>query len=102
MYRSGFNYLKAGVMLVHLQPEGLQQGELDLFTTDEESRAPAASRGTSQLMGTVDALNRRFGQGAVGIASATRPVGTQTHAGKQERRSPRYTTRADEIPIARA
>ena len=102
MYRSGFNYLKAGVMLVHLQPEGLQQGELDLFGTVEESRAPAASRDTSQLMGTVDALNRRFGRGAVGIASATRPVGAQTHAGKQERRSPRYTTRVDEIPIARA
>jgi DNA polymerase V len=31
MYRPGFNYSKAGVMLVDLQPQGLQQSELDLF-----------------------------------------------------------------------
>ena len=30
-YRPGFNYAKAGVMLVELRPEGQQQGELDLF-----------------------------------------------------------------------
>jgi DNA polymerase V len=31
MYRPGFNYAKAGVMLVDLRPQGQQQGELDLF-----------------------------------------------------------------------
>jgi len=102
MYRPGFNYVKAGVMLVDLQPQGQAQGELDLFTAEEELRAPAARRDTSQLMGTVDALNRRFGRGAIGVASATRMAGGQTHAGKQERRSPRFTTRFDEIPSARA
>ena len=31
MHRAGFNYAKAGVMLVDLQAQGQQQGELDLF-----------------------------------------------------------------------
>ena len=102
MYRPGFNYVKAGVMLVDLHSQGQEQGELDLFTNDEESRAPAASRDPSQLMGAVDALNRRFGRGAISVASATHMVGGKTHAGRQERRSPRYTTRMEEIPVARA
>ena len=31
IYRPGFNYVKAGVMLVDLRPQGRLQGELDLF-----------------------------------------------------------------------
>lgn len=53
-------------------------------------------------MTALDALNRRFGRGVVAVASAARHG---THSGstaKQERRSPRFTTRLDEIPIARA
>jgi len=53
-------------------------------------------------MGAVDALNQRFGRGAVTVASAMHTGGSKTHAGRQERRSPRYTTRLDEIPLVTA
>ena len=99
MYRPGFNYLKAGVMLVDLQPQDQQQGELDLFSTEEVTGSTAASRDSSQLMGAVDALNQRFGRGAVTVASAMHTGGSKTHAGRQKRRSPRYTIRLDEIPL---
>jgi len=102
MYRPGFNYLKAGVMLVDLQPRHLQQGELDLFSSEPEQLSKAVSRDPSQLMAAVDALNRRFGRGAVTVASAMHRMGRKTNAGRQERRSPRYTTRLDEIAVARA
>jgi DNA polymerase V len=99
MYLPGFNYLKAGVMLVDLRPRDQQQGELDLFSTEEATSSTAASRDSLQLMGAVDALNQRFGRGSVTVASAMHTGGSKTHAGRQERRSPRYTTRLDEIPL---
>lgn len=101
MVRPGFNYAKAGVMLVDLRPQGQQQGELDLFGAgDETSGAPGAD--AARLMGAVDALNRRFGRGAVTVASAVHQARNGEHAGRQERRSPRYTTRLEEIVTARA
>jgi DNA polymerase V len=110
MYRPGFNYAKAGVMLVDLQPQGQQQGELDLFGAGEvhgEAAQGEMAQGhpktdASRLMDAVDALNRRFGRGAVTVASAAHHSRHGQHAGKQERRSPRYTTRLAEIPTARA
>ena len=102
MYRSGFNYVKAGVMLVDLQAEGQEQGELDLFTGAGEQEPVASHQDRSRLMGALDALNRRFGRGAVGIASAVHQTAHTSHIARQERRSPRYTTRLDEVPTARA
>jgi DNA polymerase V len=52
-------------------------------------------------MGALDALNRRFGRGAVTASAARQGTGTG-HTAKQARRSPRYTTRLDEIPLVRA
>ena len=101
MYRPGFNYAKAGVMLVELRPEGQQQGELEFFGTGGEDVTPQG-RAPSRLMGAVDALNRRFGRGAVTVASAAHQASNGEHAGRQERRSPRYTTRLEEIVTARA
>jgi DNA polymerase V len=101
MYRPGFNYVKAGVMVVDLQPQGQQQGELDLFGSGDES-VGAAGSGPARLMGAVDALNQRFGRGAVMVASAQHQSRHGQHAARQQRRSPRYTTRLDEIVIARA
>ena len=101
MYRPGFNYAKAGVMLLDLRPQGQQQGELDLFGTLDET-AVAASVESPRLMDAVDTLNRRFGRGAVTVASAQHQIRNGEHAGKQQRRSPRYTTRLDEIVTARA
>ena len=102
MYRPGFNYVKAGVMLVDLMPQGQEQGELDLFSENHQPEASAPKRDRSHLMNALDALNNRFGRGAVTIASASRQAINPGYAARQERRSPRYTTRLDEIPMARA
>jgi DNA polymerase V len=112
LYRPGFNYLKAGVMLVDLQPQDQRQGELDLFgpqglnsgspdPSGAEGQAPQAEV-AGRLMSALDALNRRFGRGAVTVASAAHQVRNGDHGGRQDRRSPRYTTRLDEIVVARA
>ena len=58
--------------------------------------------GWRDLMPTIDALNQRFGRDSVGVASAARIAPRSAHASRQERRSPRYTTRLDEIVTARA
>ncbi len=101
LYRPGFNYTKAGVMLVDLRPEGQQQGELDLAGPGAAAAA-ASGMGNARLMAAVDAMNRRFGRGAVAVASAQHQPGNGDHAAKQQRRSPRYTTRLDEVATARA
>lgn len=102
LVRPGFNYVKAGVMLVDLQPEGQVQQELDLFAGMEDAAAP--KRGRDQLMGALDTLNQRFGKGAVSVASAARleARGGSVAAARQAWRSARYTTRLDEIPTAHA
>jgi DNA polymerase V len=58
--------------------------------------------GRRDLMATLDALNDRFGRGAVGLASAAGKRRRSAHVSRQERRSPRYTTRLDEVVVAKA
>ena len=99
MHRPGFNYAKAGVMLVDLRPQGQQQGELDLLGIGGEAAA-APQVESPRLMDALDTLNRRFGKGAVAIASAQHQRRHDQHAGRQLRRSPRYTTRLAEIATA--
>ena len=104
LYRPGFNYAKAGVMLVDLQSASAPQGTADLFSgltaAEPEPASPVRPRG--DLMAALDTLNQRFGRGAVAVASASRRAGPSAHASRQERRSPRCTTRLDEIATARA
>ena len=59
IYRPGFNYSKAGVMLLDLQDGNLEQGELDL-------EPEALARG--HLMEALDKLNDRYGRGTVVVA----------------------------------
>jgi DNA polymerase V len=101
IYRPDFNYLKAGVMLIDLQPEGREHSAMDLFA-DQDDDESTSDRDRSQLMAALDALNQRFGRGAVNVASAARRSQRSAHGPKQEQRTPRYTTRLDEILTARA
>ena len=98
IHRPGYRYAKAGVVLIDLQSDRADQASLDLFD-DAEEDSPVAGRG---LMATLDAINVRFGRDSVGIASATKRGAQSSHASRQERRSPRYTTRLDEVVVARA
>jgi DNA polymerase V len=53
------------------------------------------------LMAAMDAYNRRWGRGAVVPAKAGTPK-KRDWSTKFEMRSPRYTTRLDEMPVVRA
>lgn len=93
IYKEGFNYAKAGVHLLELQPDSLHQHELDLGE-DQEDR--------STLMATLDRLNHRYGKGTVHIGSAGTASEKRTWGMKQERRTPAYTTKWEDMPIVRA
>jgi DNA polymerase V len=94
IYRPGFKYAKAGVMLLDLQPDTFEQAELGL-----EDDGP---KDWGKLMSTVDRLNSRYGRGTVLNASAGLAGDKRLWSMKQNRRTPRYTTRWEDIPVARA
>ena len=94
IYRPGFMLAKAGVMLLDLQPDTVQQGELDL--QDDE----VLHRG--RLMTALDELNQRYGRGTVLMASAGLAGDRRAWAMKQERRTPGYTTCWADLPVVRA
>lgn len=97
IYRPGFKLAKAGVMLLDLQSDKVQQGELDL---EGDDCAEVADR--SRLMTTLDDLNQRYGRGTVLMASAGLAGDRRAWEMKQERRTPGYTTSQDDMPVARA
>jgi DNA polymerase V len=107
LYRPGFNYAKAGVMLVDLRPAGvMQQGEL-AFSAPLPGGQPGLDDGRARtmLMGALDELNRRFGRDSVRIGSATLASSgsdTRSWSCRKDRQTPRYTTRWDEMPVVRA
>jgi DNA polymerase V len=74
-----YQYKKAGIMLSEISPVSHHQGDL--------LEEPAPAQGT--LMQTLDALNKRFGRGAVKVSTQGAYSGWQM---RQERRSPNYTT----------
>lgn len=53
-------------------------------------------------MFTLDLLNRRHGKRAVHITSAGLDENQLMWSMKQERRTPGYTTRLEDMPVARA
>ncbi len=102
-FRAGFRYAKAGAVLSDLQPIGQEQGELDLFSSLEDTRSAPDPR--TKLMAAMDALNNRFGRDSVRLgstAAASNGSDVAVWATRQERRSPRYTTRWNEMPVVRA
>jgi DNA polymerase V len=89
-YRPGFQYKKAGVMLTGLEQHSARQ--LDLFSSFDESRS-------SRLMAAMDAVNSRYGQDTLRLA-ITSGQGAAASAMRRERKSPGFTTRWNEIPVA--
>lgn len=90
IWKQGPRYSKAGVICEGLVP------------VDEVQMSAFVGRGleaSERLMGAVDELNRRFGRGSVFVASTGV---AKAAAQKSAWRSPRYLSRVDELPIARA
>lgn len=88
IWKDGFAYRKAGVVLLELvRPDAVPR---DLFTV-AAPQAPAA------LMKALDAVNQRFGRGAMtfGMAAPDAPWMM-----RQERKTPRYTSRWSDVPLA--
>ena len=94
IYRPGFQLAKAGVMLIDLQPDSVQQGELAL---EDDGVA-----NTSGLMAALDGLNQRYGRGTVQMASAGLAGERRVWSMKQERRTPGYTTCWADMLVVRA
>ncbi len=96
IYKAGYCYAKAGVMLLDLQDAGRIQTELDL---EGGSLAEKQHERRKRLMVAMDAVNERFGRGALQLGAAGLPHGKHRWQIRQERRSPRYTTHWDELLV---
>ena len=96
IYRGGYGYKKAGVCLYDIRPARPHQ----------ESLFGQGRKEDEDLMAAVDKINRKHGKETIGLAAAgltsgTGPLGRDWTM-KRQKRSPRYTTRWDELPVAYA
>lgn len=90
-YRSGLAYQKAGVMLSGLVPARVRQGELFPLRRDEVR--------SERLMQVCDAINRRWGQGALRVAAELGEAGWRA---RSDYLSPAYTRDWKSLPLAKA
>ncbi|HHQ4710751.1 TPA: DUF4113 domain-containing protein [Aeromonas veronii] len=88
IWRDGYRYQKGGVMLSEFTPKGQQQA--DLF-------APSSAQ-SDALMAVMDQIKAK-GLGRVGFAS--QGTGSPEWMMRQEHLSPCYTTRWEDLPVAR-
>lgn len=89
LYKEGYRYKKAGVMLSDIRAS--RDLQMNLFLRDYE-------RGSMELMKTVDKINRAHGSGTIFYASA----GTEKPwSMRRELLSPSYTTRWDDIVVVK-
>ncbi len=94
IYKPGYDYIKAGVMLLDLQADTFYQGELSLEPDEVHDR--------SKLMDTLDKLNDRYGRGTLKVASEGLAGDKRVWSMRQQLRTPHYTTNWDHMPVARA
>lgn len=85
LWRDGYKYKKAGIMLGDISPVTMVQGDfLEPVTTSD-----------TRLMKAIDGLNTRFGRGTIKLSSGE----FQGEWGmRQERKSPDYTTDWSQVP----
>ncbi len=91
IYRAGFAYQKAGVVLNDLTPAGSRQAGL-FEDAEQQERA-------QRLMATLDRINHAYGRGTLRLAGEGLSQPWKT---KASRPTPRYTTRIDEVAVAKA
>lgn len=91
IFKSGYRYLRAGVLLTDVRPQDIPQ--LDLFG------APPYGGRQKVLMEVMDQINTRWGKGTLRLAAE----GVQQKwRMRQARLSPRYTTCWEELPVVGA
>ena len=89
IWREGFGYRKAGVIVSGLEPVASAAPCLSLFDTPDH----AAGERQQRLMEAMDSLNLRYGPGTVRLAAEN----TQAWKPNQAMLSPLYTTAWDDI-----
>lgn len=89
IFRQGYAYKKAGVVVMDITPEN--QCQLNIFENSNPKH--------KALMATVDRLNRAIGQNKIKLGSQDMD---RTWKMRQERLSPRYTTQLSEIISVKA
>jgi DNA polymerase V len=89
LFREGYRYKKAGVILTELVPA--HQVQTHLFDQHDRARS-------QRLMAALDALNTQWGSGTVRYAAVGLRPQWITRCGH---RSPRYTTRWEELVVVR-
>lgn len=89
LWRKGYGYHKAGLMLLDLSPKANRQ-----LTLNETPQTEEDAKRSERLMATVDKLNRELGRGAVQLGL---PRKGNAWTLRSERRSPRYTTQWKEL-----
>lgn len=90
LYREGFSYAKAEVLLLDLCKK--DEYTPDLFSTEQPIKS-------EHLMATLDAVNGRWGRGTLQPARLAKPAGW---AMRQQLLSPCYTTRWQELWAVKA
>ena len=83
-------------MLMDLAPatDAAKQHELDFDETCTKDR--------HRLMLAIDGINDRFGRGSIHVGSAVGAGPARTWSMRQERLTPQYTTRWEDVPVVRA
>ncbi|HDQ44809.1 MAG TPA: Y-family DNA polymerase [bacterium] len=90
IFKPGFHYKKAGVMLLELTPGSRMQ--TDVFW-------PHTTEKIDSLMQAMDQINGRFGAGSVQIASSGIAKNWRM---RRSFKSPRYTTQWEDLPVVKA
>jgi DNA polymerase V len=89
IFHEGYRYQKAGILLTALVPA--HQIQAHLFDGENRERS-------SRLMAAIDRINTEWGSGTIRYAAVgPRPAWMRRCA----RRSPRYTTRWEEVAVVR-
>ncbi|UQI39251.1 Y-family DNA polymerase [Vreelandella venusta] len=89
LWRNGYAYHKAGVMLLDLSPKANRQ-----LTLTETPQTEKEAKRSERLMATVDTLNRELGRGTIQLGL---PRAGNAWALRSEHRTPRYTTHWEEL-----
>jgi DNA polymerase V len=84
IFKEGFAYKKAGVVIMDFIPE--ENYQLNIFNNSNPKH--------KQLMQTMDSINRKMGQNKIKLASQDLKKMWKM---KQEKLSPRYTTQLSDI-----
>jgi DNA polymerase V len=91
IYLPNYEYKKAGVILSGLQPESIRQ--CNLFETERDWQSQ------EKLIAVVDQINRKYGAETLTFGIVGKK---QSWRMRSENRSWRFTTKWDELPLAKA